>query len=277
VDAAGATTNGATIINNGFISSQVNDGIELQDGILINHGTIISFGGAIDDQGIDLEGVAGDVLYILNTGTIQGAAVAIGTDAENGSETVENRGVIIGSIVLGAGNDAAIIHLNSTVTGLIDGGANGDILTLVLELSDEAELNRVAALLANLSPTGGTFNYTGQAITWANFEQLRTLLVKVILEGTAQTGPQQLCGTETRYKVFRLPDGVLEVYAGFDVTPNGFMIARITPTDLAAGQTRFQLSNPANLAVVVSTDSQGRRSLRVVNAAGNALGGACGF
>ena len=115
----------------------------LSEGVTVGGGTINNFAGgtivssqrAITvDGGGNLDGTSADAFAaatIYNEGTIQGdngeAIVIVGSFAD----TVTNRGTIAGSIATAGGNDILNLHTGSSISGVIDAGADADIINLL--------------------------------------------------------------------------------------------------------------------------------------------------
>ena len=110
-----------TIVNNGFISGNTNDGI-----FLIGSGTdeITNTGylGSASNYAIAIYFAAAGTHTITNSGEIRGGnGVAIGSDSAVSAETIHNTGIITGNIFLGGGSD--IIH-NEAGAGVIYGSVD---------------------------------------------------------------------------------------------------------------------------------------------------------
>jgi hypothetical protein len=183
-----AVGDGSTVTNNGAITTSGTDaeGIYVQgSSTVVNNGTITTAGAS------DSEGVAAydGNNTVVNTGTITTTdpdATGIDTGGGPGSaasfsgdDTVINSGDILTNggavgIATGEGNDTVVIQ-GGTITGLIDGGADTDALQFDVTVGAEF-YEAVAAQIAAANPTGGSLLINGQTYTWANFEELVSLL-----------------------------------------------------------------------------------------------------
>lgn len=91
--------------------------------------------------------------FELAAGAVLQTAGATGLAGTDGSETVTNRGIIMGNVVLGAGEDTFAAYASSSVRGTVEGGAGYD---------------RLAFYLANTDDSRVTLDFT----PYAGFEQL---------------------------------------------------------------------------------------------------------
>jgi hypothetical protein len=230
-----------SLTNNGtanglFGDSSVGDG---GNDTITNNGTVN--GWVQGDRG----GGNGGNDTITNNGTINGAIYG---EADlggpiGGNDTITNNGTLNGTILAGGGDDRVVIRIGSTVTGLIRGEAGTDALEFTGIGGSPAELELGAAFAANCNATGhcaGTLTFGGKTYSFDTFEKLLGLVSQiqqgvVPSEGASlPTGPQLIC--DSLVKVFRLPNGDLEVYSGFDVMPNGWLIGVIPIGTIAQGQ-----------------------------------------
>jgi hypothetical protein len=137
---------------------------------------------------------------------------------------------------------------------------------------------------ANSMQAAGCFvPWEGGVLYFTNFEKIQVILLQVLaaqgISVDIPAGPQVICD-DGRVKVFKLPNGDVEYYSGFDRVnvPNGFMVARVSLLDLANGVRTFpaaaQTPNPLGWRVVI-TQTGNTLSGQVVDADGNPVGGAC--
>jgi hypothetical protein len=120
-------------------------------------------------------------------------------------------------------------------------------------------------------------DFGANSYTFLNFHQLVILLNQIqqgiIPEGgvSLPTGPVVIC--EGAVKIFRLPNGDLEVYSGFDVLPsNGWLIGVIPAGTEPAGQI---FSNPAAPILGWTVVFNANRSISVFNADGVLISDVC--
>lgn len=171
--------NNNTVTNNGAVSATGSDA----EGIYTQGNNTVVNNGNITTTGFDAEGIAAYDGHntVVNNGAINTSsadAQGIDTSQGGGDDTVINNGSINAAnaeaITTGAGNDTVILG-GGPVNGLIDGGADIDTLGFNLEVGAEG-LEAVAAQIAAANPNGGTIRINGHTYTWANFEQLLSLL-----------------------------------------------------------------------------------------------------
>jgi hypothetical protein len=274
----GIDANNGTIINTGQINNNTSDGIEVDSSpglmLIINTGQIVGN----SDQGIDAYGAT----IVINSGLISNNGFEeVALSDEN--DVFENLpgGQVIDTpsgpaIRFFDGNDTMIIHVGSFVVGYISGGAGFDTFILTGDVSDE----ELWAFLQENSKCGGSCDWTfvldGVSYDLRNFENLTNSLVFRARPGEFVPSTQTLC-EDGNIKVFRLPNGELLVYSGFNLRANGFLVAKITPADLAAQVRRFQEAGRENPGWYAEVDYTAPRSLRVFNAAGQTVGSKCGF
>jgi len=116
-----------------------------------------------------------------------------------------------------------------------------------------------------------------------NFETMNFLLAAIIQQlvdqGVISDAPVSNATGEIctgAVKVFRLPNGALEVYSGFDpLPPNGFQVAQIPLAEQLVGGVFSLLDAPipgwtATLEVI-----DGAQRIVVRDAAGNVVGNTC--
>ncbi|WP_245283764.1 calcium-binding protein [Bradyrhizobium sp. URHD0069] len=151
----------ADIENAGLIQALGMQGASFAKAIVTNGGTIHNkAGGTILAMGATIVSGASAVAGadIVNEGMIQslsGQAIALVGDQD---DSVANKGMINGSVDLGAGDDTLSIHTGSSITGAVNGGEGADTVKLV----------------GTTPTTVGSFNSTGLS----SFEKL------VVAEGT---------------------------------------------------------------------------------------------
>ncbi len=155
-----------TLNNYGTIKGLgIASGGSLSEGLAIGGGTVNNYAGALiysDQRAITVDdsnlGNAFDVVTINNAGTIQGAngeAIKITSVLNN---LLINSGTILGSVVMGSGNDTVAIQAGSKIVGLVDGGAGTDTLNYnKVGLGDAKKAALAAGQVVNI---GGTL-YTG--------------------------------------------------------------------------------------------------------------------
>ena len=261
---------GNQVTNNGTVTTSGSDaeGIYTQgSNTVVNHGTIVTTGPS------DSEGIAAynGNNTVINTGTIattDPAAAGIDTSVNSGNDTVINSGNITtggaAAIQTGAGNDRVIIA-GGHVTGLIDGGADSDSLAFNLELGADG-FDAVAAQIAAANPNGGSLTIGGNTYTWANFEELLSLL-RLAAIGDGRLNALDFAATAVAYCA---PAGGLDLYA---VTPDGGALAfHVAPGSLTSGL--------VGAALDVSLTAQADGSLLLAGPGGYTFvfdGGVCGL
>jgi len=254
-----------TITNNGFARRITGDGTGSDGGNDLIHNT--SNGTVIGD--ITGDGIAsgnGGTDTIINDGTVESTIVGDGGSgvanddvitnngfvqniegdggSGGGADTITNNGEVTFDILGQAGDDVVNIKIGSQVGGTIDGGDDTDTLNFT-GTATQADIDAINTVIAGCgNPCGGTVSAGGQTYNFANFETLQNLLtlfvdagldVSVFLDG-APSAPatNEICTGAV--KVFRLPNGDLEVFSGFDIlVPNGFLVAKIPQAMQQAG------------------------------------------
>jgi hypothetical protein len=176
-----------------------------------------------------------------------------GTSGSGGNITINVNSSVEESISANAGSankvyfggpGSATINLNNgaSVGGTISGDRAG--AQTVLSFNMDGTQTDYDALEAVLGQRDGTVTIGDRVFTWASIDELvnnlrlfaaenpNTPIVINVAQETGQpnqapSGPTQVC--ESKVKVFRTAEGNLEVYAGFDIQPNGFLVAIIFP------------------------------------------------
>jgi len=197
-----------TITNNGTVANIIgNTGADS----LINNGSAM---GIFGDDGNDT---------IINNGTVDNDLIG---NADN--DSITNNGSVGGGIFGDTGDDIVTIRFGSQVGGNIDGGPHttGDTITF----SEVSEAVQAAIATQCPNPTACNINVNGFTYNVLNFENLAFLLAAIAeqlgIQGDVVITTQEICTGSV--KVFRLPNGDLEVYSGFDLLPpNGFLVAKI--------------------------------------------------
>lgn len=114
-----------SIENRGLISSEGDDGIDLNGSGVID-GDINNFGGIFGhDEGLNIDGALLGV--INNFGDITGGSRSIDARSAELSITVNNEGILIGDVELSRFDDV-FDSLQGEVNGVVDGGAGNDEL-----------------------------------------------------------------------------------------------------------------------------------------------------
>jgi hypothetical protein len=137
--------------------------------------------------------------------------------------------------------------------------------------------------VAAMQAAGCFVPWEGGVLYFTNFEKIQVILVQVLaaqgISVDIPAGPQVICD-DGRVKVFKLPNGDVEYYSGFDRVniPNGFMVAKVTLVDLANGVRTFptaaQTPNPLGWSVVI-TQTGNTLSGQVVDENGAPVGKSC--
>jgi hypothetical protein len=280
------------IVNDGTITNSVvggSPGVASGNDTIINNGTVGSrilgdvFAGVANGNGND---------YILNNGTVGSDVLhgifgdsANGTAINAGNDTIINNGTVDGVLDAEFGDDLVIIRWGSTVTGQIRGGEGAETAGDTLQFSDVDEALEAAISLACPNPDAGcTITLNGFTYQISQFEFLGFVRQQLETQGfislpAGPAGPRVICD-DGRVKVFKLPNGDVEYYSGFNLVnpPNGFMVARVTPLDLSNGVRTFptaaQTPNPLGWSVKI-TQTGNAISGQVFDENGNAVGQAC--
>jgi hypothetical protein len=263
---SGQGGNDTIIVNAGVTSGSVMGDYILGNGghdtIIIN-GTVT--GSVIGDQASD---DSGNDTIIIN-GTVNNSVYGDSTLGHivPGSDTIIIRGTVNGGIYADdasiEGDDTVIIHFGATVGGPIRGQGGFDTLQFQGTGASDAELATANALAASCNAVGncfGNLTFAGKSYTFDTFEKLIILLQQIEAgivpdSGTsAPSAPGEICTGAV--KVFRMPNGDLEAYSGFDVlAPNGFLVGVIPAGTVPSGQSFSDPNAPlAGWAAVFNAD-----------------------
>jgi len=256
--------------------------------------TLTANGGAPGVPGVD--GANGANNGANGTAGANGAGSPGGPGGAGGAGGTSGAGGGAGFI----GTDSDItVNLNNgaTVGGQIDASGSNGIDTLnfnMIAQVTQAEKDAIDAFLINTNAGGGTITIVGNTFIWTGFTVLGNSIVFTIsvpgggtdtlsvigpaIPGsgtdTLSVGPQEICTGAV--KIFRLPNGDLEVYSGFDLlVPNGFLVAKIPLTEQVVGTSFSNLDAPIQswTATLEMIDSIQRIVVR--DAAGNIVNGQC--
>lgn len=192
-----------TITNNGTAGAILGDETNNTtapngDDIIINNGVVTNY---IEGDGNDdtmLGGGAGGNDTITNNGSVGSDIRGDSGSGPGGNDTITNNGSVgnniegdggndtvtlgdtssVGNdILMGDGNDKVTVGDGALVGNIIDGGDGTD--TLEFKFNDPDEGAAAAAILAGLSPAGGTVTFGGITYTWQNFEQLVAIFTAI--------------------------------------------------------------------------------------------------
>jgi hypothetical protein len=212
-------------------------------------------------------------------------------DSISNSGSFSNNSVIAGD----AGDDIISLLPGSAfdATSWVDGDflsattGNSDLLILYVEtpvnFDTKFPLCHGQVNVAAMQAAGCFVPWEGGVLYFTNFEKIQVILIEALaaqgISVSLPAGPQVICD-DGRVKVFKLPNGDVEYYSGFDRVnvPNGFMVARVSLLDLANGVRTFpaaaQTPNPLGWRVVI-TQTGNALSGQVVDADGTQVGGGC--
>jgi hypothetical protein len=250
----------------------------------------ISNSGAFSNNS-QIQGNAGND-SLSNSGNFNGSYIFSG----DGNDSISNSGDFsnVSSIFGDAGNDTITLLPGSAfdASSWVDGDylnfttGYSDLLILYVEtpvnFDTKFPLCHGQANAAAMQAAGCFVPWEGGVLYFTNFEKIQVILLQVLaaqgISVDIPAGPQVICD-DGRVKVFKLPNGDVEYYSGFDLlAPNGFMVARVSLLDLANGVRTFptaaQTPNPLGWRVVI-TQTGNALSGQVVDADGNAVGGSC--
>jgi hypothetical protein len=265
------------LINTGdFIDADI-DGQDGNDTI-INSGNFIS----VPFSAVAINGQIGND-SIVNTGDFTEARINGG----QGNDTLSNSGAFSNNsrITGGAGDDQIILLPGSAFDGTswVDGGwMDNDTLILhsPVELSHKFPQCQGQNNIAAMQADGCFLPWEGGVLYFTNFETIQIVLVQVLAQQgiVLSSGPQVICD-DGQVKAFKLPNGDVEYYSGFNrLPPNGFMVARVSLLDLANGVRTFpragQTPNPLGWTVRL-TQTGNSLSGQVFDENGAPVGRAC--
>lgn len=130
VDGLIALTNYGAITTTGHSDGILAEAITIGGGSIANYGTITSVERAItvDDSNL---GNAFSPTTIYNEGTIRGGNGEAISITDTFADTLTNKGIIDGSVALGAGDDTVNDYTGATFTAVIDGGDGTDMFNLL--------------------------------------------------------------------------------------------------------------------------------------------------
>jgi hypothetical protein len=223
---------------------------------------IITVNGTVNNVlGDNVNGNGGNDIIIVNgsVGAVLSDAV---TGGNGGNDTIIIRGTV-DQVYGESGDDTVTIVLGATVTSFISAQDGTDTLQFQGAGASDAEIataNTFAASCNAVSSCTGTLTFAGKTYTFDTFERL-VILMQQIQQGivpdggtSAPSAPGVIC--EGAVKAFRLPNGDVEIYSGFDVlAPNGFLVGVIPAGTVPSGQS---FSNPgaplAGWSVVFNAD-----------------------
>jgi hypothetical protein len=281
-----------------------------------NFSNISRISGAEDDDSISNSGNFSNSSYISSEGGNDSVSNSgnfsdysyISND--NGNDSVSNSGAFSNnSYIIGLGDNDTITLLPGSAfdaTSWVDGDylsaftGNSDLLILYSPVEIIIPANASLppcqgnADIASMHTNGCFLPWEGGVLYFTNFENIQVILPVIlppilaaqgiildpgVFGPDAPAGPQVICD-DGRVKAFKLPNGDVEYYSGFDVmAPNGFIVTRVSLLDLANGVRTFpaaaQTPNPLGWRVVI-TQTGNTLSGQVVDADGTPVGNSCG-
>jgi hypothetical protein len=169
-DFAGGADGNDTITNNGTVGNIYGDD---------------NFGNDGGDDTITNTGTAGIIYGNEGNDTISNDGTADSLEGDSGDDQILNAGTVNMGINAGTGDDTVTIELGSTVVNTIDGGADTD--TLTFRVQTQVDYDALVAALAGQLPAAGSITVGGQTYTWVNFEELRAILVNVVVPAVRST------------------------------------------------------------------------------------------
>ena len=129
-----------------------------------------------NDRVVNLGSVGDDIQTGGGNDTVENAVESFVdgvVDTGSGDDNIAHAGAA-SALLAGDGADRVVLSNGARVSGVIDGGANaeaGDVLAFSFIVADEAEVQRLIALLQNASPANGSIAIAGASYVWQNFEQ----------------------------------------------------------------------------------------------------------
>jgi uncharacterized protein with beta-barrel porin domain len=228
---------GNTLTNSGTISADGSGGIGVLLGAaggtgneLDNFGTIT--GGAGSGAAVSLApSDSGSETLVSNRqdGVLDGSASGLAVLGSAGSDTVRNRGTIIGDVDLAGGDDFFGLSTAGFVDGAVTGGAGTDTVRLFGFLSNVADLTIFSGFEALEVLDNGAWLFSGSG----SFPDGTTVAAgRIFLDETVNLSGDYLQGTGTSLVVRLDPDGTndLLVVDG-DATIEAGATLELLPTD----------------------------------------------
>ena len=272
---------GNDVIQNNASSTNIygNDGNDLITNA--DTGTVGNLDGGAGNNTIINDGDVGDRIIggvdedtIVNNGTANGILTGPGND------TITINGSVGGDVDAGDDDDVVIIDFDTPVANQLNtfiiGGAGNDSLSF----TDVTDAVQAAIIAACPDPANCSIAYSTGVYEVREFESL-VFLVQAIAEQLVASGEivittQEICTGAV--KVFRLPNGDLQIYSGFDVLPpNGFLVVQIPLIDQVAGGVFSDPGAPVPGWTAELVVSEGSTQVIVRDAAGNVVSSQCGW
>jgi hypothetical protein len=291
---------GDDVDGDGGNDSIVNHGVVIDDiqgddvGGNGGHDTIINYGTVGDDiVGDDAEGNGGND-NIVNYGIVVDDIVGDGVAGSGGNDTITIYGSVGDNVEGEGGDDVVTVRFGSQIGGDIDGGTHdtGDTIIFIIEASEgeEGSAQALAAQIAARCQPNCNLSLHGMVYRISNFEGRMQFLLgspEAQLAASAEdplTAPlgqplltaNEICSGPV--KAFRVSNGDLEVYSGFDLMPpNGFLVARIPLEFQQRGSVFSNSSAPPAVRRWTATLTEINNVQRIVvrDASGNLVNNSC--
>jgi hypothetical protein len=192
-DYVGGNGGDDTITNDGDAVLIVGDFAGGADGndTITNTGTVgnifgdDNFGNDGGNDTITNTGTAGTIYGNEGDDTITNEGTAESLEGDAGADQIFNSGTVNLGISAGTGDDSVTIDIGVSVGDTIDGGADTD--TLTFRVQTQVDYDALVAALAGQLPAAGSITVGGQTYTWMNFEELRAILVNVVVPAVRST------------------------------------------------------------------------------------------
>lgn len=178
-----------TIINYGSVTGT---GVDAQTGlngdiegdVVLNgnggNDTIINYGSVVGDlDGDTADGDGGDDV-IINYGIVGDDIDGDDVTGQGGDDQIVNAGVVNGEIDASGGDDRVTL-MNGASGGadhalFINGGEGTDALVFAFVVGSQQDYDALTAQIGAAQASAGSITIHGETFTWANFEQLVSLL-----------------------------------------------------------------------------------------------------
>ncbi|MBL8154230.1 MAG: hypothetical protein JNM70_08605 [Anaerolineae bacterium] len=213
--------------------------------LIINYGSV-----AGDIDGDTADGDGGDDV-IINYGVVGDDLDGDDVTGQGGDDQITNAGVVNGDIDASGGDDRVTL-MNGASGGAdhalyIDGGDGSDVLVFAFVVNSPQDYDALSAQIAAAQPSGGSITIHGETFTWANFEQLVSLLTVAQSSGgtiTITAGQQTIRVVFTDGRIndgdaaataalYCTSDGGIAVF-GIDESSQGIFLYAVTDAQVAS-------------------------------------------